>query len=490
MSSRPVRTRIAPSPTGLPHVGTFRNALYSWLFARHHGGQFVFRMEDTDRSRYDARSEQALYDAFRWSGLQYDEGPDIGGPYGPYTQSERLPHYQAAAEQLIASGHAYKCYCTSERIQQGREARQKANIHPFGYDRHCRALSEGERARLEASGAPYVVRFAMPTEGETSFHDEVRGTITYRNRELDDHVILKSDGFPTYQLANVVDDHLMEITHVIRSDEWIPSTPRHVLEYAALGWEAPKFAHPALILGPDRKKLSKRHGAVSILEYRDEGYLPEALANFIALLGWSPGGDREIMSLAEMTELFSLEGLNSSPSVFDVEKLNWMNGVYIRALSPEELFARCQPLLQQAGLVPAEPPAEEQAYATAVLKLEQERLKRLNEAPAATEFFFREIPEYDTAAVEKRLRGPQALAVLNDLITRLESADPWDVPTVEAAVRAVAEALGVKASEVIHPTRVSVTGRTVGPSLFDTLAVLGKERVLARMRYARETFSR
>jgi len=493
-TNRPIRTRIAPSPTGLPHVGNIRNAVYSWLFARHHGGQFVFRLEDTDRERYDAASEQALYRAFRWLGLDYDEGPDVGGPYGPYVQSERLEHYQAAAQQLIEQGNAYKCYCTRERISQIREARQKANIHPYGYDRHCRALTDEERQRLDEAGTPYVVRFAIPQEGATSFDDAVRGTITYQNRELDDHVILKSDGFPTYQLANVVDDHLMEITHVIRSEEWIPSTPRHVLEYQALGWTPPQFAHPGLIQGKDPvsgkiSKLSKRHGAVYVGEYEDQGYLADALVNFISLLGWAPGGDIEIMSREEMIRLFSLDGLNGAPSVFDIDKLNWMNGMYIRGLSEEALVDACLPFLQRAGLVAEAPTSDEREYLRRVLKLEQERLKTLAEAPDAMRFFFHEPIEYDEAAVNKRLKSPQAGAALDAVIEKFVAVEDWSAANLDAGVSAAAEELGVKRGEVIHPTRVAATGRMVGPSLFDTLEVLGRERVLNRLRDARTQFT-
>lgn len=486
---KPVRTRIAPSPTGLPHVGTLRNALYSWLLARHHGGQFVFRLEDTDRERYDAASEQALYDAFRWLGVDYDEGPDKGGPYGPYVQSQRLPLYQEAARQLLESGHAYKCFCTRERVAEIRQARQNANIHPYGYDRHCRALSPDEARRLEGEGIPHVIRFAVPLEGATTFHDEIRGDITYQNRELDDHVLIKADGFPTYQLANVVDDHHMEITHVVRSEEWIPSTPRHVLEYQALGWAMPRFAHPGLILGKDGKKLSKRHGAVYVGEYRTQGYLADALVNFVALLGWSPGGDREILPREEMIRLFSLEGLNAAPSVFDVDKLNWMNGVYIRQLTPEALLEETLPFLQEAGLVRGEPEGEAREYALEVVKLEQERLKTLAEAPAVTDFFFREEPVYDEAAVNKWLRRPEARAALNAVLARMQALPEWTVESVESAVRGAIEELGVKAGEVIHPTRVAATGRTVGPGLFESLAVLGRECVEQRIHKALARFA-
>ncbi len=486
----PVRTRIAPSPTGLPHVGTMRNALYSWLLARRHGGQFLFRLEDTDRDRYDARSEAVLYEAFRWLGLDYDEGPDIGGPYGPYVQSQRLPLYREAADQLIANGHAYPCFCSRERITEVRELRQKANIHPHGYDRHCRDLSAEERERMLTAGTPHIVRFAIPTEGQTTFRDEVRGDITYNNRELDDHVLLKSDGFPTYHLAHTVDDHHMRITDVIRSEEWLPSTPRHVLQYRALGWQEPRYIHPPLIMGRDPQsgkvsKLSKRHGSVHVGEYQDQGFLPEALANFIALLGWSPGGDREVMSREEMTALFATEGVNGSPSVFDPEKLSWMNGVYIRALSVEELTDRSLPFMAAAGVLPEAPTTDQIAYLRQVLSLEHERLKTLGEIPHATAFFFGELPEYDSAAVTKWLTKPHSGAALDALLRQFGAVPEWTSALLDAAVTAAGEELGVKRGEVIHPTRVSSTGRTVGPSLFDTLELLGRERVLARITHAR-----
>jgi len=489
-----VRTRIAPSPTGLPHVGNIRNGIYSWLLARRHGGQFVFRLEDTDRERYDPSSEQALYDAFRTLGLQYDEGPGVEGPHAPYVQSQRLPRYREAADRLLESGGAYRCFCTKERVAQVREARQKANIHPHGYDRYCRSLSREESERRAAAGEPHVIRFAIPEEGETTFVDEVRGPINYQNRELDDHVLLKSDGFPTYHLAHVVDDHEMRITHVIRSEEWLPSSPRHALTYQALGWEMPKLIHPGLIMGREPQsgkvsKLSKRHGATSVTEYLDQGYLPEVLLNFLALLGWSPGGDREIMSRDEMAGLFDVSGINASPSVFDPEKLSWMNGLYIRELSDDELLRRALPFLRKAGLVDQNASEEELEYARRVVKLEQERLKTLSETPHVTDFFFREQPEYDEAAVSKRLRAPGAGKVLELVLSRLQPVEPWTVENIEAAVRGATDELGVKAGEVIHPTRVAATGRTVGPGLFETLWALGKERVLRRIRQARETYA-
>lgn len=486
----PVRVRYAPSPTGRPHLGNIRTALFDWLLARRRGGQFIFRLEDTDRDRYDPESEQALYHALRWLGLDYDEGPDIGGPHGPYVQSQRLEHYASIAERLIASGSAYRCYCSRERVQEIREARQRAGIHPHGYDRQCRGLSDGERERLSQNGSPCVVRFAVPLEGVTVFHDEVRGAITYANRELDDHVLLKSDGYPTYHLAHMVDDRMMEITHVVRAEEWLPSTPRHVLQHEALGWEPPRYVHPGLIHGRDPQtgkvsKLGKRHGAVDAGEYEAQGYLPEAMINYLALLGWAPGGDRELMSREEMVSLFSIEGINASPSVFDLEKLNWMNGVYIRNLAQDDLVDRCLPFLRKAGLVAENPGSVEREYVSRVLALERERMKTLSEAPALTDFFFREPPEYDESAVAKRLRIPAAGAALERVAEHLSALEDWNPETLERAVKSASEDLGVKPGDVIHPTRVAATGRTVGPGLYETLWVLGRERVLARLRFAR-----
>ena len=483
-----VRVRYAPSPTGKPHVGNIRTALYNWLFARHHGGQFIFRLEDTDQERYDPEAEGALYEALRWLGLDWNEGPDCGGPHSPYQQSQRLDIYRGIADELIASGAAYPCFCSRERVSQVRQARREANLHPYGYDRHCRALCREDADRRVAAGEPHVVRFAIPLEGATTFEDEVRGRITHQNRELDDHVLLKSDGFPTYQMANVVDDHLMGITHVIRAEEWIPSTPRHVLLYQALGWTPPRFAHLSLIVNSQRKKLSKRDGEVDVGEYARRGYLPEAMANFLALLGWAPGEDREIMSLEEMVELFTLDRVNVSPSVFDLDKLEWMNGLYIRQLSPDDLVARTLPLLQDAGLVSSDLDNGERAYVSQVLLLEQERIKRLDEAPELTEFFFQDTLEYDPKGVRKWLSPPVAKPILERLLQRLEELPEWTGESLEAAIRGCAEDLDVKAAEVIHRARVSTTGRTRGPGLFETLTVLGRERVIQRIKTAMERF--
>lgn len=476
-----VRVRFAPSPTGSPHIGNIRTALFTWLFARKHRGVFILRIEDTDRARYVEGSVQEIMDSLRWLGLDWDEGP--------YFQSERLPLYREVAEKLVKTGHAYRCYCTPERLEELRR-QQEAAKQPTGYDRKCRYLSDEERAKIEAEGTPHVVRFAMPLEGETVFHDEIRGEIRFENALIDDFVMLKSDGYPTYHLASVTDDHYMGITHVIRGEEWISSTPRHVQMYLALGWEMPRFAHLPMILGTDRKKLSKRHGSVQFVEYIQQGYLPEAMFNFLALLGWSADEDRELYSREELIERFDLSGVQENPAIFDGQKLLWMNGVYIRRKPIEELTQLCLPYLQEAGLMPQNPTPEQIAYAQRVIALEAERMKLLSEVVALTEYFFRDTLEYEEKGVRKWFTQPYVPQMLEMLIGRYNALEPFDVERIEAATRAVAEELGVSAAQVIHPTRVAVSGRTVGPGLFEMIEVMGKERVLQRLRAAQEMVRR
>jgi glutamyl-tRNA synthetase len=478
-----VRVRYAPSPTGSPHVGNIRVAIYDWLFARRHGGKFLLRIEDTDRKRTVPGGIEEQMEALRWLGLQWDEGPEVGGSCGPYIQSERQPIYQEAARRLVESGAAYPCFCTPERLQQMREA-QQARKEPTRYDRRCRDLSPAEREAALQAGTPHTIRLAVPLDGETSFYDEVRGEITYQNAVVDDYVLLKTDGWPTYHLASVVDDHAMRISHVLRGDDWIATTPVHILLYRALEYPLPKFAHFPQIHGPDRARFGKRHGAQGALEYREQGYLPEAMVNFLALLGWAPGDDREIMSREEMVQAFDLAQVSRNPAIFDVQKLDWMNGVYIRQLPVEELVERALPFLQKAGLLPDPLSDADRAYVAQVLALEQERLKRLSEAPELTEFFFREEPVYEEKAVRKWLARESTSAVLQATAAALRAVEPWEMERVEAAVRGVIERLGVNAGEVIHPVRVAATGRTVGPGLFETLAVLGRDRVLRRLEAA------
>mgnify|MGYP000076624371 FL=1 len=483
-----VRVRFAPSPTGAPHVGNIRTALFNWLFARNQGGVFVLRIEDTDRERIVPGALEAIYEALRWLGLDWDEGPEKGGPYGPYIQSQRLHLYRPLAERLVAEGKAYRCYCSRERLEALR-AEQIAHKQPPGYDRRCRWLSPAERAALEAQGTPFVIRFAVPLEGATTFHDLFRGPITFENSVLQDHVLIKSDGWPTYHFANVVDDHLMAITHVLRAEEWISSTPLHVLLYRAFGWEPPAFGHLSLIFGKDRKKLSKRHGATEILTFKKLGYLPEALFNFLALLGWSmPGkGETEIYSREEIIRNFTLDRITVSPAIFDYEKLDWMNGYYIRQLSVPDLTERLIPFLQEAGLLPPGPVAPEtRAYLEQIVPLIQERIKRLGEAPELVDFFFREPQDYPpTLLIVKGTTPEMVRTALERTRAVLERTD-FTVEGLEMALRALAPELGLTTSQLFGIIRVAVTGRTVAPPLFQTMAVLGRERTLARLERARQ----
>ncbi|MDP2675463.1 MAG: glutamate--tRNA ligase [Dehalococcoidia bacterium] len=480
-----VRVRYAPSPTGEPHVGNIRTALFNWLFARHEGGAFIVRFEDTDRARYVEGAEQAILESLAWLGLDYDEGPDPAdtsrdiGDYGPYVQSRRAETYRGYAERLIAGGHAYRCYCTPERLDEVRKEMQSRKLPPK-YDRHCRDLSPEERERLAAQGLPGVVRFKTPLTGQTAFHDLVRGDITFENDTLDDFVLLKSDGFPVYHLANVVDDTLMEITHILRGDEWLSSTPRHVLLYAAFGWEPPAFAHLPMILGPDRSKLSKRHGDTSVLEFRERGFLPEALFNFLGLLGWSLDDRTEIIDRDTFVRQFSLDRVLANPAVFNFEKLTWMNGVYIRGLTDEELAERTAPYLERALGRPVD-----RDVLARIAPLIRERIKLLAEAAEMADFFFVE-GELDYATetlLGKKFAGdtPGAAAALQAVVVRVEGSEPWQHEALEGVIRPLSEELALKAGDLFGLIRVAVSGKTVSPPLFETMAMLGRERTLERL---------
>ncbi len=481
--SEEIRVRMAPAPTGRLHIGTARTTLYNWLFARHHGGAFILRIEDTDQSRSSQENVRQITDAIRWLGLDWDEGPEVDGPYAPYFQSQRLRLYRDAADRLLAQGDAYPCYCTPEELEERRREMQRQGLPPR-YDRRCRDLSQPDRERLEAEGRPKAIRFAVPAEGATGWDDLVRGRVEFQNSELDDFVIMKSDGFPSYILACAVDDAGMAITHVLRGDDLISGTPRQLHVYEALGLPLPQFGHLPMILAPDRSKLSKRHGATGIDEYRALGFVPEALVNFIALLGWSPGDDRELMSREEIIETFSIEGIGKSGAVFDMEKLEWMNGVYLRQMSAEEYVARARPYLEAALGASAE--SFEDDYVASAALLEQERAKTLAELPELTEFFFRDPEDYEDKGERKWFRREGAGELLAAVREALQALDRFDEASIESAVRAVAEKLDTKAGPVIHATRLATTGRTKGPGLFELLAVLGKGRVLQRLERAEE----
>ena len=479
-----VRVRYAPSPTGDPHVGNIRSALFNWLYARHTGGTFIVRIEDTDQARLIPGSLDAILDALRWLGLDWDEGPGSDAAHGPYVQSERLGLYTEHANWLLAEGKAYHCYCTPARLDAVRKERQKAH-QPTGYDRRCREPGGAEQARKENPNPP-VVRFKMPTEGSLTVDDFVRGEVTFDVSLLDDFVLLKSDGYPTYHLANVVDDHLMEISDVMRAEEWLPSAPRHRLLYEAFGYEMPRLIHLPLILGPDRSKLSKRHGAASVLEFRDMGYLPNAMFNFLALLGWSLDETSEVFSKDELVKHFTPERILANPAVFNVEKLDWFNGLYIRSMADAELADALIPWLEDPthGLPGSALPVDRE-YLASIVPLERERLKRLSEAPEMLSFFFEERLDYDASLlVPKGLDADATRAMLEAALAEAEGADDWSVAALESAYRALAERLGVKTGQLFGAIRVAVTGRTAAPPLFDTLSVLGKERCVSRLRAA------
>lgn len=482
-SSTPVRVRFAPSPTGYLHVGGARTALFNWLFARHTKGTFILRIEDTDRTRYDANALHDIMDSLRWLGLNWDEGPDVGGPHAPYFQSQRVELYQHYARQLVDSGHAYFCFCTPERLETLR-AQQGAQT---GYDRHCRDLPPDVVARHLSAGTPYVIRFKMPLDGVTEFEDLIRGPISYPNTQQDDFVLLKSDGFPTYHLANVVDDHLMRISHVLRGEEWIPSTPKHVQLYQAFGWSPPVFAHLPVILAPGGGKLSKRHGAAAVHEYRAMGYVPDALVNFLALLGWSVAPDREIASRDEMIREFSLEKVNKTAAQFNHDKLKWMNSVYIRSMPVEQLCNLVWPFLRNVGLVTDDTSPQNILPA---LKLVQERMHLLTDAAPQLQCFLSDAIHYDPAAVKKFLAHPEVAPHLRALLQRFQEIpeNDFNPSCLEKVISSYIAESGQSLKHVVHPLRVAVTGSAASPGIFETLSCIGKQRTVARLAYALEHF--
>ncbi len=482
MMEKAVRVRFAPSPTGLPHVGNIRTALFNWLFARHSKGQFIVRIEDTDVARWVKGASEAILESLHWLELDWDEGPEVGGEYEPYSQSQRLDIYRVIAQQLVKQGDAYLCYCSPERLEQMRAEQMRRKVPP-GYDRRCRNLSARERVQLEIQGTIPVIRFKTPLDGETRFDDLIRGQVVFDNRNLDDFVLLKSDGYPTYHLANVVDDHLMEISHVLRADEWLASTPRHVLLYEALDYQPPLFAHLPMILGPDRSKLSKRHGAVSILDYREQGYPPEAVINFLALLGWSLDDRTEIISREQLVRDFSLERIAKTGAIFNIDKLNWMSGVYIRQFNAEEFLQRVLPFLE-AGLPQGIKRPLSTEYVQQIAPLIQERITTLGEAAEYADFFFVQELDYDPALLTADVTAEAALEALQAADKRLQRLDSFDASSLEGLLRPLASELGLKTGEFFGLLRVATTGRTAAPPLFQTMAILGKERCLKRIEAA------
>jgi len=469
--NEPVRVRYAPSPTGALHLGGARTALFNYLFARQKGGQFLLRIEDTDRARLKPGSQEQIEEGLRWLGMNWDETPLV--------QSERKAVYQQAATRLLESGSAYRCFCTPERLEQMR-AEQRARHEPERYDRRCRTIPADESARRAAAGERFVVRQAMPTEGTTTLQDLVMGTVTFRNDTLDDHVLLKSDGFPTYHLAFAVDDHEMRISHIIRGDGWLPSAPKHLLIFQAFKWLPPAFAHLPLVLGPDKKPLAKRHGAKDVLEYREAGYLPEAVDNFIAFLGWSPGTDQDIFTMEQLIAAFDLSKIQASPAVANLERLDWLNGQFIRRLPADELAARLAPLMPQVPPDALKP----------LMPLIQERLRTLIEATDMLRFFFEDPDSYRPEQLVPKGRDAAATAAaLNDAASTLRALTDWTPESIEPALRGLAERLGWSSRDLFMALRVAVTGRTVTPPLIESIGRLGKDTVLARLERAGRTLA-
>ena len=471
-----VRVRFAPSPTGALHLGGARTALFNWLFARNQGGKFILRIEDTDRERSTLEANRAIFHGLEWLGLDWDEGPNIGGPFGPYYQTERLEIHQKYTEQLLKEGKAYYCFCTPEELERKRKEAAARKEAPR-YDGKCRKLPEAEIKKLVESGQPKVIRFILPPLGETVVEDLIRGKVVFKNELLDDFVILKSDGFPTYNFACVIDDHLMEITHVIRGDDHLSNTPRQILLYQALRWDLPKFAHIPMILGKDKARLSKRHGATSAIAYSDLGYLPEAMLNYIARLGWGHG-DEEIFSREELIEKFSLQRVTKNPAVFDPEKLNWLNGKYIRKILPERLIDLCEPLLIEAY------GTHDIDYIKKVVTAFHDRLVLIPDIVPLSKYFFIDDFEYDPKGVEKYFKPGDSKKILELLKERLAKIEPFTKENIEPIFKGLAKEINVKPGGVIHPCRLALTGTLQSPPMYDVVEVLGKEKVSQRLEKA------
>lgn len=476
-----VRTRFAPSPTGFLHIGGARTTLYNWLFARRHGGTFVLRIEDTDEVRSTDESVTAILDSIKWLGLDWDEGPLDGktdkGPHAPYYQMKRVDIYRKYLNQLLDAGKAYKCYCTKEELDEMRKLAQLEK-RPPRYDGRCRALTETKRKELEAAGKKFSIRFKMPVDGTTIVDDQIRGKVAFENNLQQDLVIWKTTDGPTYNFCCVIDDHLMEISHVIRGDEHLSNTPSQIQIYYALGWTPPVFAHLSMILGPDGSKLSKRHGATSVLEYRDQGYLPHTMRNYLALLGWSTSESQQLFTDEELIAKFDLAGCQKSPATFDTVKLNWMNGEYIRQTKLDDLVKLAAPFLDKEGLTGKPGPDLKKTVA-----LEHEKFKLLSDIPRLVDFFYKPV-QFDPKAFDKVLKAPGAKQVLLDLADALQNFAPFEDKALEARIRQFVADKGLKNGQVFHPIRVATTGRTEGPTLFLMMEVMGRDEVIARLKNA------
>lgn len=478
-----VRVRYAPSPTGKQHIGGLRTALFNYFFARTKKGTFILRIEDTDRDRYSEDALEDIYQTFKWLGIKWDEGPDIGGPFGPYIQSERIGLYKKYAELLLAQGKAYRCFCSPERLDQIRKEQIANKETIVGYDRKCRSLTTQEEEELLKNNNKFVIRFKIPIEGKTCFHDELLGDIEKQNIDINpDPVLIKSDGFPTYHLANIVDDHLMQITHVLRSQEWLSSGPLHILLYQAFGWQPPLFYHLPMVLGEDGQKLSKRHGSTAVTEFRAKGYLPEAIINYVTLLGWSYDANREFFNKAELEELFTLDKLNKASAIFNYKKLDWFNGNYIRLLSPQDLAERIMPWLIQANLLSVPVKEAKRSLLQKIVPLIQERLTFLSEAPKWCAFFFEDIKlQTPEELIPNKLERDQTIIILKELKNLLNNFKIQSDAELEDSLKKLALELNLKLGDLLYPLRIAVTGSKVSPPLLESMRILGEEIVFQRI---------
>lgn len=479
-----VRVRFAPSPTGYLHIGGARTALFNWLFAHKMGGKLILRIEDTDIERLKEDSVSQILTSLKWLGITWDEGPEVGGDYGPYYQSQRFDIYKKYVDQLVAEGKAYYCFCTPEVLEAARE-KQRAAKQPFRYARTCRDLSKEEVETRIASGAKYSVRLKIPAEGSITVHDLIHGDVTFNMDQFDDFVIMKSNGIPTYNFAVCIDDHLMGMTHVLRAEEHLSNTPKQLLVYEAFGWEPPKFGHMSMILAPDRSKLSKRHGATSVEEFRSQGYLAEAIVNYLTLLGWGPGDERELFTLEETVKLFQLEQMSKKAAIYDTKKLTWMNGQYLSELPLEKILPEVKPFFIKDGFVDEAWFDTHAEYFAKLVDVVRVRVKTLQEVADASSYFFQDVTSYDEKGVAKHFK-PESVALLEQCIVAIEADDVYDLASTKAAYNKIAADNNLALGKVIHPTRLALTGRTVSPGMFDVMVLLGKERTLERLHKAVE----
>ncbi len=489
-----VRVRFAPSPTGYLHIGGLRTALYNYLFAKRHNGKFILRIEDTDRTRYVEGAIENLIDSLHWAGIKYDEGVFIEngkivqrGEYGPYIQSERLEIYRKYVDELIEKGYAYYCFCTKERLDKVRQEQKIKGLIPR-YDGLCRSLSIEEAREKIANGEEYVVRLKLPANKDITFTDLVRGEITINTEDLDDQVLLKSDGFPTYHMAVVVDDHLMGVTHIVRGEEWLPSTPKHVYLYEAFGWEKPTYVHLPTVLNKDRKKLSKRHGDVSVEDFRKKGYLPEGLVNYLALVGWAPESNKEILTMEELIEEFSFERVSKTGGIFDKEKLDWVNGHYIRSYDLDKLTKIAIPFLKEAGYIDDKFAEEKYEWLKILVETVREGLSNVSEIVDAVDIFFRDTIEVEDEDALDVLKWEETEKVLKAFKAEVESVDEIDQEFSKTVMKKIQKATGIKGKKLFMPTRVALSGKVHGPELVSIIYLLGKQNILNRIEYIEKNY--